>query len=88
MKAGLIALGCLTLALAAHADDSPPNARKACKADYQKFCSGVSHGGGRILECLKSHQSEISPACQQVIASKAPKDGGDTAPADPAPKSQ
>ncbi len=87
MKAGLIALGCLTLALAAHADDGPPNARQACKADYQKFCSGVSRGGGRILECLNSHKSEISPACQQAIAAKAPKDGGAPAP-DPAPKPQ
>ena len=87
MKAGLIALGCLTFVLAAHADDGPPNARQACKADYQKFCSGVSHGGGRILECLNSHKSEISPACQQAIASKAPKDAGASAP-EPAPKPQ
>ncbi|MBS0378973.1 MAG: cysteine rich repeat-containing protein [Proteobacteria bacterium] len=87
MKAALIALGCLTFALAVHADDGPPNARKACKADYQKFCSGVPRGGGKILDCLNSHKSEISPACQQAIASKAPKDGGAPA-ADPAPKAQ
>ena len=87
MKAGLIALGLAAFALAAHADDGPPNARQACKADYQKFCAGVPRGGGKILDCLNSHKSEISPACQQAIASKAPKDGA-APPADTSPKAQ
>ena len=34
-----------------------------CKADAQKFCKGIRPGGGRILACLKSHQSELAPAC-------------------------
>ena len=34
-----------------------------CKADAEKFCKGIRPGGGRILACLKSHQSGLAPAC-------------------------
>ena len=37
--------------------------KEECKADAQKFCKGIRPGGGRILACLKSHQSELAPAC-------------------------
>lgn len=37
--------------------------KQECKADAQKFCKGIRPGGGRILACLKSHQSELAPAC-------------------------
>ena len=36
---------------------------KDCKPDAEKFCKGIRPGGGRILACLKSHQSELAPAC-------------------------
>ena len=35
----------------------------ACKADAEKFCKGIRPGQGRILACLKSHQTELAPAC-------------------------
>jgi hypothetical protein len=37
--------------------------REECKADAEKFCKGIRPGQGRILACLKSHQSELAPAC-------------------------
>jgi hypothetical protein len=37
--------------------------KEECKADAQKFCKGIRPGQGRILACLKSHQSELAPAC-------------------------
>jgi hypothetical protein len=37
--------------------------REECKADAEKFCKGIRPGRGRILACLKSHQSELAPAC-------------------------
>jgi hypothetical protein len=46
------------------------NAREAiasCRPDVQKFCAGVEKGGGRIIECLKTHQSELSPACSSAM---------------------
>ena len=37
--------------------------KEECNADAKKFCKGIRPGGGRILACLKSHQSELAPAC-------------------------
>jgi Cysteine rich repeat len=39
-------------------------AKQACKPDAEKFCAGVAPGGGRIMECLNQHQSELSDACK------------------------
>jgi gas vesicle protein len=36
---------------------------EACKPDAKKFCKGIPAGQGRILSCLKSHESELTPAC-------------------------
>ncbi|HUA89704.1 MAG TPA: cysteine rich repeat-containing protein [Steroidobacteraceae bacterium] len=87
MKTWLLGLAFAAVSLAAQAHDAPapPNARHACKADYQKFCSSVGHGHGQILECLKSHNSELSSACQQAIAQSPAKDAGAPPPAE-APK--
>jgi hypothetical protein len=40
------------------AEDGP------CKADIEKFCKDVKKGEGRIIKCLKEHQSELSPECK------------------------
>jgi hypothetical protein len=37
---------------------------KACRPDAQKFCKGVRPGKGRIISCLKSHESELSDSCK------------------------
>jgi Cysteine rich repeat len=42
--------------------------RAACSEDLQRFCVGVQAGGGRLVQCLSSHTSELSPACGTVIA--------------------
>ena len=39
----------------------------ACQADYQKFCSGVMPGGGRVLECLAKRKDKLSSACHKVV---------------------
>jgi len=39
-------------------------AKQACQPDVDKFCSGVAQGGGRIMQCLKQHESELSDACK------------------------
>jgi hypothetical protein len=41
----------------------------ACKADAQKLCSDVQPGEGKLLECLKTHQAELSPQCATNIKS-------------------
>lgn len=34
-----------------------------CHSDYDRFCSGVRPGGGRVLACLQSHGSQLTAAC-------------------------
>ena len=40
------------------------NAWGSCKDDVEKFCTGVERGGGRIMKCLKEHESELSEPCK------------------------
>lgn len=54
-------LSLLALPLSAHAED-------ACKPDAEKFCKDIPPGGGRVIACLKSHESELSPACTERLA--------------------
>ena len=42
----------------------PGGGHGPCAADVQKFCASVQPGGGRIIECLKSHEADLSPACK------------------------
>ena len=37
---------------------------KACSDDIARFCQGVPQGEGRIAQCLKAHESELSPNCK------------------------
>jgi Cysteine rich repeat len=41
--------------------------RTACKADYEKYCSGVTPGGGRIIACLNKQHDSLSEACKKVL---------------------
>ncbi|PWB93706.1 cysteine rich repeat-containing protein [Methylosinus sporium] len=74
-KTKLYALAAAALALAtgpAAAQTSPAGAKadvmkKACKADYRRFCSGVMPGGGRIIACLQNHASELEPDCAKAL---------------------
>lgn len=42
--------------------------KKACKADYKKLCKEVKPGQGRIIQCLKSKEAELSGACKEALA--------------------
>jgi len=66
MKTLTILLSLLVLAGTAAARDANPMAQ-ACKADHAKFCKSVQPGGGRIVECLKSHEAELAPACKTAL---------------------
>ena len=39
-------------------------AERPCRADIEKFCADVSRGGGRVAECLRQHQADLSPECK------------------------
>jgi hypothetical protein len=38
-----------------------------CADDIEKYCKEIKPGGGRILNCLKSHETEISISCKAKI---------------------
>jgi Cysteine rich repeat len=41
--------------------------RTACKADYDKYCTGTMPGGGRIIACLNKQHDQLSDACKKVL---------------------
>lgn len=41
--------------------------RKACAEDVKKLCAGVKAGEGRIMQCLREHTQELSPACNDMM---------------------
>lgn len=55
---------------AASASVSVTAADQSCKADVARLCGDVKPGQGRIANCLKAHQDEISPECKQWLATK------------------
>lgn len=40
---------------------------RACKADHYAHCPGVPRGEGRVLACLKAHETWLQPVCQAVL---------------------
>ncbi len=40
---------------------------QVCRGDYDHLCSGVAPGGGRILDCLQAHSSQLSAACAKAM---------------------
>lgn len=44
-----------------------------CAADARKFCGDVQPGQGRIGKCMKAHEAELSPACQEGMKARAEK---------------
>lgn len=67
MRAATIATAVMFAIVAGNAVAQTAAEQAACKADYQKFCSGVLPGGGRVLECLAKQKDKLSPACQKVV---------------------
>jgi len=40
----------------------------ACKPEAEKFCKSTQPGSGRILQCLRGHEEDLSPACKEQFA--------------------
>ena len=43
-------------------------AKEACLDDKEKHCKNVQPGQGRIAQCLKQHESELSAECKEHLA--------------------
>jgi Cysteine rich repeat len=39
----------------------------SCADDVKQFCQGVLLGGGRIVQCLKTHATDLSAACKDRL---------------------
>ena len=63
---GSVAAGVAGAAAAAPAA-VPAEVRSACEADVAKLCAGIQPGGGRIMQCLAQHKTEVSDNCKQAI---------------------
>ena len=40
----------------------------ACKDDKEKFCPTVNPGEGKIIQCLKKNEAQLSASCKNVFA--------------------
>ena len=38
-----------------------------CADDIEKYCKEIRPGGGRLLNCLKAHEAELSVSCRGKI---------------------
>jgi len=52
----------LHLNLHAYAEES-----LVCSDDIEKYCKEIKPGSGRLLNCLKSHEAELSVSCRGKI---------------------
>jgi cysteine rich repeat protein len=50
------------------AADVSAQGRGPCAEDAAKFCKDVQPGKGRMAQCLKEHENELSPSCKEHIA--------------------
>ena len=63
----LAAAAVLSLSQAASAQEMTAAQRDACMGDYEKYCKGVTPGGGRIIACLAKESDKLAPACKKVL---------------------
>ena len=67
MVSTVFALAAAALATGALAQGKAEKGHGPCREDAKKFCGDEKPGGGRIAKCMKSHESELSPACQSAM---------------------
>lgn len=43
---------------------------EACSDDALRLCGNVKPGGGRMRDCLKEHENELSPQCKEKFGER------------------
>jgi hypothetical protein len=38
-----------------------------CADDIEKFCIEIKPGGGRVINCLKAHEAELTASCREKM---------------------
>lgn len=56
---------CLAIASAGNAAPRP----LPCSDEIARYCKNLGLGGGRIQNCLKEHDAQLSPACRSGLES-------------------
>ena len=54
---------CLSMAAGVSAEEVD----RPCVADAKKLCKDVQPGEGRVAQCMKEHEKELSPGCKENI---------------------
>jgi len=55
------------LAIPAVAFAAEPAAQKPCADEIEKFCKDARPGEGRIVQCLRDHDGELSAVCRDKV---------------------
>jgi hypothetical protein len=57
--------------------NQPSRPLSACRSERQQFCGMVQPGGGRLVQCLRSHEPSLSPGCREALmALRGARSGG------------
>ena len=67
LRVALTATAALCMSQAAFAQEMTAEQRNACMGDYEKYCKGVTPGGGRIIACLAKESDKLTAACKKVL---------------------
>jgi hypothetical protein len=70
--------GCRQRITAARAQRQGYPARfKGCEGDLDKFCKDVMQGAGRLIKCLREHESDLTAECKtRLPGGRGPGSGG------------
>ena len=71
--AALLCISQIFFSQGAFAQEMTAEQRSACMGDYEKYCKGVTPGGGRIIACLAKETDKLTPACRKVLAAAGKK---------------
>jgi len=70
VSASMLALACIPSSVSAQSNlrdrlaAAIEEVEGTCAADISKFCSTVSRGEGRLLQCMQAHDDQLSIRCQ------------------------
>lgn len=73
IRNAVVSMAFALLAGSAAADTNAQRGQGPCAEDAKKFCGDLQTGQGGIAKCMKAHEAELSPACQERMKKRAEK---------------
>jgi hypothetical protein len=73
IRKAFVTIAFALFAAALAADAGAQRREGPCAADVKKFCGDVKPGQGAVAKCMKAHEAELSPACQETSKARAEK---------------